>query len=216
MNRLGQILNGAGIPARLANVAPHLDPIPLGETAEDAAERQERANRKRHEVFERTVPDEFVDASLDDLEPTVRGQLEAWLTSRSRTVVISGNVGVGKSHAAFALARRAVERGFDAAAWTVSDLMNDLYDSPEARTRSRTVGILVLDDLGAETAKEWRVEQMTALLDARVREGRKQVVTTNLNYADLAEKYGDRTMSRLTGGAVILELVGQDRRRVTW
>ncbi|OHV42213.1 hypothetical protein BBK14_11370 [Parafrankia soli] len=168
--------------------------------------------------YRRQRPTAFADARMDDVDPTHRRIMLDWLTGPARTLIIAGRVGVGKSHAAYALTNHAAEHGADIAAWTVPDLLVDIAPEgdPSALRTARTAGLLLLDDLGVEKPSEWRVEQITGLADARIRSGLRQIITTNVPYADLAARYGERVMSRLTGGAVAVKLDGPDRRRVTW
>lgn len=166
----------------------------------------------------RQRPAAFADARMGDVDPDHRRIMLDWFTGPARTLIVAGRVGVGKSHAAYALANYAVEHSTDVAAWTVPDLLVDIAPEgdPSALRTARTAGLLLLDDLGVEKPSEWRVEQITALADARVRAGLRQIITTNAGYPELAERYGERVMSRLTGGAVAAKLTGPDRRRVTW
>ncbi|PZG48681.1 hypothetical protein C1I98_12485 [Spongiactinospora gelatinilytica] len=93
--------------------------------------------------------------------------------------------------------------------------------------------MLILHDLGAEKVTEWSLEQLYRLVDARVRNRRELVVTTNLPYDErgfadtpleqrpvrpnLVERYGSRITERLLHGAVVVRVVGESRRKpVPW
>lgn len=214
---LGDLLARYGL--RLpAGITPTADPIPTGETTEDQADRLAAQAAGRLARYRRQRPGAFTAAHLDDLGDDDRGAARDWLAGNTPTLVITGPVGTGKSHAAFAVANWAAEHGDVPAVWTVPDLLVDLAPEgdPDAHRLSRTAPLLVLDDLGVEKTSEWRVEQLTGLIDARLGSRLRQIVTTNLPYKALEVRYGDRAMSRLTGGAVLLRLTGPDRRRVTW
>jgi DNA replication protein DnaC len=213
---LAEVLAGLGLRIP-AGVTP-AGPIPTGETAEDRAERLALQAQNRRARYVRRRPAAFADATMGDVEPGPRAQMLDWFAGPSRTLVLTGAVGTGKSHAAFALCNHASDGGLDVAAWTVPDLLVALAPDgdPDALHVSRSASLLLLDDIGVEKPSEWRVEQITALIDARTREGLRQIITTNTPYGTLAERYGDRALSRLTGGAVAVKLVGPDRRRVTW
>jgi DNA replication protein DnaC len=199
-------------------VPPCDEPIPDGETPEDRAERLRLQARNRRVLFDRAMPAEFRNATVGQLDPEYVERVGGWLGSPSRTLVLSGPVGVGKTHAAYAVMRAAADAGNDVAAWAVADLLTALQPEGDAtaQRRSRTCSVLLIDDLGSEKSTEWRVEQIGTLLDARVREARRQVITTNHQYDDLAQRYGERVMSRLTGGATVVRMVGPDRRRTSW
>jgi DNA replication protein DnaC len=63
--------------------------------------------------------------------------------------------------------------------------------------------VLVLDDLGADTATDWTRSQVGRVVYRREREGLRTIVTTNLpmegsgRQSGLRETYGRRTHSRL-------------------
>lgn len=201
-----------------AGIAPASDPIPVGETREDRDERIAQQMRNRLARYIRQRPAEFTYALMDDVDKRCRAMMLGWYASRSRTLVITGPVGVGKSHAAYAMTNHAAGDGVIVAAWTMQDLLEEMGpggDSDTARL-ARLAPLLLLDDLGAEDLPPWYAPKVTALLDARYRAGLRQIVTTNEKYDSLVARYSDRTMSRLTGGCARITLDGPDRRRVTW
>lgn len=165
-------------------------------------------------------PAHFCDASLADLDALSDpdGHVGEWLDGGNPSLMLVGPVGTGKSHSAYAIGSAACLAGLLVVAVSVPDLLADLRPGGNGNlgARARTADLLILDDLGAEKGSEWTGEQLSALLDARVRENRRQVVTTNLTYVQLVERLGERTMSRLTGGATVVRLQGDDRRRRTW
>ena len=72
---------------------------------------------------------------------------------------------------------------------------------------------IVIDDLGASAPTEWGVAQLLAIVDARWRDVLPTIATTNCaSRVDLADRIGERTVSRLAGGALTLRLSGADRR----
>ena len=64
--------------------------------------------------------------------------------------------------------------------------------------RPRHVDLLHLDDLGAERATDWVLEQLYSIVNARYEEERSLVITTNLDPEQLAEQIGPRTVSRIS------------------
>jgi DNA replication protein DnaC len=75
------------------------------------------------------------------------------------------------------------------------------------------VDLLHLDDLGAERATDWVLEQLYAIVNARYEEQRSLVITTNLQPEELADQLGPRIVSRINeicGDPVLL--MGEDKR----
>lgn len=82
---------------------------------------------------------------------------------------------------------------------TTTELLRDL----------ETVGLLVLDDLGAEHITDWTKEQIFAIVNARKGGKLPTVFTSNLSLRDLEKAYGPRISSR------ILEVCGRGENVVT-
>lgn len=196
-------------------------PAPL-DRLESPAERAERlairAERKAARWM-RTIPVMYAQASLADLadaEQAEAGQACAdWISSTSVTLVLAGSVGTGKTHAAYATGHAMVQAGLWVEAWTSSDLLEALRPDgdPNALENARTCDVLLLDDLGAAKASEWAQEAMTSLMDHRLREQRRQIVTTNQPYEHLEQVWGSRFGDRLRFRWTVVRMVGESRRR---
>jgi DNA replication protein DnaC len=76
-----------------------------------------------------------------------------------------------------------------------------------------SVELLLIDDLGTERANEWTGERLYAVVNRRWLADLPTIATSNLEPEQLEEALGERTYSRLVGGALVLRIAGQDRRR---
>ena len=148
-------------------------------------------------------------------------RIAAWLVSASRTLVLFGGTGTGKTHTAITAGYAAAGQGEHVRFTSQLDYLLALRpggtDDPAAfRERHAVTPLLVFDDLGAETedATQFVRQEVCALLDARLREDRRQIITTNLVPAALADTFGDRIVSRLRDRAVVLTIEGGDRRNL--
>lgn len=167
------------------------------------------------------VPRRYVDARADDYEPSVRDALVRWgeLWDGGVNLLITGPVGTGKTHAAFAAARLVHDQGGRFQRWPEYRLKAALdYRNPAeaAQIRSSVMGtqLLVLDDIGAHKPNDWWVGELFGIIEARWEDDGPTVVTTNLDLGQLEEAIGARTFSRLTASpAVAVRLSGDDRRR---
>jgi DNA replication protein DnaC len=215
----------ARIPAEAREAAERLGPLQdvHGETAEDRAERRRVQAENRAARWMRRLPVMYATAALEDLladgEQAEAGQVcRDWLGSTSTTLVLAGPVGTGKTHAAYAVGHAAVRRGLWVEAWTLSDLLEALRPEGDksALEAVRSCDLLLLDDLGATKVSEWAVETMTSLLDHRLREQRRQVVTTNAPYQVLEDAWGGRFADRLRFRWTVVTLLGESRRKAAW
>jgi chromosomal replication initiation ATPase DnaA len=147
-------------------------------------------------------------------------EIAAWLRDReSRTLWLIGNTGTGKTHAAVAAGYAAAAHAVHARYVSQLDYLRQLRpggsDEPNrVRERFATTSLLVLDDFGAETgdASQFVRQELLSLLDERLSQGRRQIITTNADAPELCDIFGDRIMSRLRAGAARLKFQGRDRR----
>lgn len=200
---------------RLEDRGVSLDPTPpsVVETPQEAEERRLRAQEGTRARWVRRLPPMYATATLDDLDPPL-----VWPAS-SLNLVLAGGVGVGKTHAAYAQASALVPLGLSCEAWTVADLLEVLRPSDHKAERAqaeywtRRADVLILDDLGATKVSDWAVETLTALMDARLREGLRTIVTTNCTEDQLEAAWGGRMMDRLRYRRTVKVLLGESRRR---
>ena len=128
-------------------------------------------------------------------------QAQQYAASPRGWLVLMGTYGCGKTHLAVAIANTCVEYGMNTLFLTVPDLLDWLrysYDSTDTSFEQRfeeirNVGLLVLDDLGAQNATKWAAEKLFQIIDYRYSRKLPLVVTTNLSFEDL----DDRIRSRL-------------------
>lgn len=194
-----------------------VDDPPLVETGAEAEARRRAAQAHLNARWAERLPVMYADATLADLEGQDR-HLVTWLSNTaSLTLVLAGSVGTGKTHAAYAVGNTAVAQGVWAEAWTCADLLEALRPGGDPTNRVayrvRHCDLLVLDDLGAAKATEWAAETLTAILDHRLREKRRQVVTTNHPYEVLEANWGARLMDRFRYRWTVVTMTGESRRR---
>lgn len=180
----------------------------------------------RRSAWTATIPARFADASLEDLESgDTRAALGAWAGEPiPQNLILFGDIGVGKTHAAIASCRRRFECSYTATPEIefvpVSELLDRLDwrrpDSAEYLDWACRVPMLVLDDFGTQRTNEWVGERLYVIVNRRWLERRPVVVTTNLEPRgddSLEASIGPRTYSRLADSAIALALGGDDRRR---
>lgn len=186
----------------------------VGEVAEFEAQARARELEAHMDAWARNVPARFRSACLEDLTGEPAELAESW--DGTRNVLMLGAVGVGKTHAAVAMARHAYETSWKTVIYAPAvELLDDLRPGGPEDTMVRVcqVDVLVLDDLGAERPTDWTGERLYLLVNRRWLEQRPTIVTSNLSAADLEQAMGARMWSRLWHDAVALELAGPDRRR---
>lgn len=185
---------------------------------DDGPEVQAEYERQRDLEWQRITPKRFHAARLADLEPAVRGELDAWVSvGGPENLVLLGAVGVGKTHGALAAAHDRFMRGHQVLFAPIGELLDWLdWRRPDSAIHMADlcqVDLLIVDDLGTERSNEWTGERLYLVVNRRWLDGRPTIVTSNLNPDQLGEALGERTWSRLADGATAVRFTGKDRRR---
>lgn len=158
----------------------------------------------------------FSASSFDDFDPSIPGTERAFEEALSfaqdpsdRWLLISGSVGVGKTHLAVAIAQHVIEHhSLPAYFAAVPDLMDHLRSSfapgasegyDERFEEIRTAALLVLDDLGTENATPWAQEKLYQIINHRHVERLPTVITTNVDLRKIDDRIASRMLDhRLT------------------
>lgn len=167
--------------------------------------------RWKEQLVASDVPAALLEVALRPQPTHSTALIDSFLASDMRLQVLSGGVGVGKSVAA-AYAIRRVGMGRWVSAREFSRLGNDAGEKtlPYRRTK-----LLVLDDLGLEhdDGKGWAIGNIQALLVERHDDGRRTVITTNLDAAAFKQRYGERVADRIRGSGRFSVVDGESMRR---
>jgi len=132
-----------------------------------------------------------------------------------------GPCGVGKTHLAYAIARRGFEETLSVTILPAGQMsrrlrMRDPYEEQAAIEDLAFAEVLVLDDLGAGPDTAFSRQILQEVLDTRDSHDRTGlVITSKYSLADLAGKLNDDTIpSRLAGMCQVVEIRGIDHRIV--
>ncbi len=120
-------------------------------------------------------------------------------------ILFHGNYGSGKTHLAVAIANYRLEQGNPVLFLTVPDLLDHLratfgpssdveYD--DLFERVRNAPLLVLDDLGTESATPWAQEKLFQLINHRYLHKLPTVITTNVDLDQLDPRIRSRLLDR--------------------
>lgn len=130
-----------------------------------------------------------------------------------------GPTGVGKSLLAKKAMAKVLAKGFSAFIINAPTLtkaiiseMNDFKN--DTLDQCVSVDLLVIDDFGSERCTEFQIENMFLILEARWRDNKPIIFTSNLTLDEISEKYKDknRIYSRLCGNSRIVKVDGKDMR----
>jgi DNA replication protein DnaC len=141
---------------------------------------------------------------------------------KAEPIILVGNPGLGKTHAATGVALAACRQGLKVRFYNTAALVNELIVAQEEHELSKFLSrllryrLVVLDELGFipfSANGAHLIFQLCSTLYERV----AMIVTTNLRFGDWTQVFGDEQLTaalldRLTHHAHILEFVGESYR----
>lgn len=146
----------------------------------------------------------------------------ASFTRQSKSLLLLGGTGLGKTHLSLAVANEVIDKGFSVVYGSAHSILSDLeslrfgrntnvrYEEPELLE----CDLLIIDDLGAEFISQFTVSCIYNIVNSRILSERPTIISTNLTVEDLEAKYDRRITSRLTSCYSILRFFGRDVRQI--
>lgn len=200
------------------------------------------------------LPDRYRHASFDTFEldgrstsvrmmaATAMKYCEQYPLDPSRGLLMSGTVGVGKTHLAISVIRKlTIDYGTRCYFTDFRELLNRLKDSFGGQQTTRKeilrpiydADVVVLDELGAARVTDWTYEVAEEIINTRYNGAKATIFTTNLPNTDsfeeetgsryaaraamtiesLADRLGARMFSRLQEMCRPINVTGEDYRR---
>ena len=174
-------------------------------------EERDRADRRR--IDEANIPNDHDPHTFEAWNHGADGTAEMFGAAHRfargeghRVLVLCGGTGAGKSYLLEAIGRYSLGMGRSVRYETSKALLDQLQATYNPETPGtfqnlmdwyQTRSVLLLDDVGAETSTEWRISQLTDIIEQRIQYNRSLVVTTNLNRTEMIDRLGARIGSRL-------------------
>ena len=173
--------------------------------------------------FETFSLDYYAGADKVEAERNLRAckkYAEEFSLSSSSNLTFIGGTGLGKTHMSTSIARKVIEGGFDVVYETAQNIMSDFEDDKfsygrqddKKSDRYFDADLLIIDDLGTEAQTQFTVAFLYNIINTRLNSGKKTIISTNLEQAELHKRYGDRITSRLFGEYIPLIFRGKDVR----
>lgn len=137
----------------------------------------------------------------------------------SKSILMMGNTGLGKTHLSLAIAGRVTDLGFGVIYGSAPDLLAAIEKETFSRDSDGAVldrleqcDLLILDDLGTEYSKAFTRSAVYNLLNARLARDKATIINTNLSIPELQREYSDRLISRVIGEHIHFTFIGDDIR----
>ena len=143
--------------------------------------------------------------------------------SRSDNLLFTGGPGLGKTFLSACIAGTVSESGHSVVYQTAGEVFSAFEEARFGRgerqeaaeaalNRLMNCDLLILDDLGTEMTNSLTVAGLYELVNTRLTERKKTIISTNLAPAELADRYSPQISSRVLGDYEILRFTGEDIR----
>ena len=144
----------------------------------------------------------------------------------STNLLFQGGTGLGKTYLSACIARVIAARGFsvcyDTAAAALDNYERAKFsrDTPDGEAaavkirRMESCDLMILDDLGTEMPTPMGQSALYTLVNSRLVNGKKTIISTNLTDEELNKRYTPQIASRILGEFQCLPFVGTDIRRM--
>jgi len=163
--------------------------------------------------------------TMADIRDMCRQYAEGF-DSNSTNLIFRGGTGLGKTFLSACIARVVLDKGYS----VVYDTAVSIFEAFEARKFGRdpdesdiaasavrrylNCDLLILDDLGTEMSAGYTQTALYTLINTRLINGGKTIISTNLENDELSRRYSPQTASRLQGEYLSLYFQGRDIRKV--
>lgn len=178
----------------------------------------------------------FADFSLDyyagdarecmELTYAAARQYAVSFGANSPNLLMQGGTGLGKTFLSGCIAKTVSAQGCSVVYETAQEAFGAFEEqkfSRDAETyaaasekvkRIMSCDLLILDDLGTELTTGFTQSALYNIINTRLTEGKKTIISTNLSDEDLAARYIPQTVSRIRGEFDPLLFMGRDIRAI--
>ena len=151
----------------------------------------------------------------------LRDFAESFSEKSTRSYLLVGGTGLGKTHISTAIAKTVIDRGFDVLYVTALGMIGDFeakrFGNGEGAQRDTSryydAQLLIIDDFGTEVSNQFTVSCIYDVINSRINNQKSTIINTNLFHKEMEAKYGERIASRLFGEYLPLRFSGTDVRR---
>jgi len=141
----------------------------------------------------------------------------------SANLLLQGGTGLGKTYLSACIARVVAEKSYSVCYDSASAALDaferqkfardEVQEAADARVRQMLdCDLMILDDLGTEMVTPMSLSALYTLLNTRLINGRKIIISTNYSDEELQRRYTPQICSRLQGEFLCLPFAGTDIR----
>ncbi len=138
-----------------------------------------------------------------------------------KNLLFTGPTGTGKTFLSSCIAKEFLDHGYFVLYQTATRVLNVIDDAKFRREQPEheeylsmitDCDLLIIDDLGTEYSFGYPQSQLFDILETRMISGKRTVISTNLDFNELNQKYSPRFVSRVLGNYETFVFRGNDLR----
>ena len=142
-------------------------------------------------------------------------------SENTRSLLLTGNTGLGKTHLSLAIVSELSAKGYDVVYGSAQNLFSaaekehfSFSGETDAQDALLNCDLLVIDDLGTEFYSSFVASLFYNIINSRILNKKPTIINTNLNFDSLEERYNARITSRFIGNYDMKEFIGDDIRLI--
>ena len=139
----------------------------------------------------------------------------------THSIFMSGKTGLGKTFLSSAIANELLQKGFNIAFDSIQNFLRAIENEHFGRSQNKDTlqvlidaDLLILDDLGSEFNSSFYISTVYNIINTRLNKGIPTIISSNLSFDELQQKYDDRIISRITGMYSWIIFMGKDIRQI--
>ena len=146
-------------------------------------------------------------------------QYAATFTPDSKSILMFGQTGLGKTHLSLAIANKVLEKGYGVIYDSAINILRSIEKGHFSHDHSSEMidivmdtDLLILDDLGTEYETPFYNATIYNIINTRLNRRKPSIISTNLDFSGISRRYDKRVMSRIISEYSCLEFKGEDVR----
>lgn len=155
--------------------------------------------------------------NIEDILEYITGEYLPNFKNSNTNLLFYGNSGTGKTFLSWCIAKELLDKGYLVIYKTSDELIKDLRSI--ALENNSTLldllincDLLIIDDLGAEQVTDFTTNELFNLINKKLLNNKKMLISTNLNLLEISNIYTTRLYSRLLGNFKLFKFYGDDVR----
>lgn len=138
-------------------------------------------------------------------------------SKENSNLLFYGESGTGKTFLSWCIAKELLDQGFLVIYKTSDELIKDLRsialeNNSTLQDLLINCDLLIIDDLGAEQVTDFATNELFNLINKKLLNNKKMLISTNLNLLEISNIYTTRLYSRLLGNFKLVKFYGDDVR----